>query len=73
MSASDLEAFLARIYTDARARARFRADPDGEAARAGLDRDERAALLRNLDWDGIELYARGLVEKHARHSRPRRP
>ena len=37
MSVSLLEAFLARIYVDAPARARFLRDPAGEAMRAEMD------------------------------------
>ena len=36
MSASRLEAFLARIYVDQAAREKFLSDPRGEAISAGL-------------------------------------
>ena len=39
-----LESFLARLYTDAAARARFLEDPRGEAARAGLSEAEQERL-----------------------------
>lgn len=66
-----LEAFLARIYVDARARAEFLADPGGTAVRAGLAGPEVEALLR-IDRVGLELAARSFARKRARHgSEPR--
>jgi hypothetical protein len=56
------EAFLARIYVDDGARARFLQDPAGEAARAGLAPDEIAALER-IDREGLELAAASIAAK----------
>ena len=65
MSAAAFEAFLARIYVDSEARPRFLADPDGEAQRAGLDREEQRALVA-IDRIGLELAARSFALKRAR-------
>jgi hypothetical protein len=64
VSASRLEAFLARIYVDQAARDKFLADPRGEASRAGLQSHEIADLL-NIDRDGLELFAHSLEHKKA--------
>jgi hypothetical protein len=69
MSARSFEAFLARIYVDAGARARFKANPRGEARRAGLS-DEECAALENTDWVGLEMAARSFARK--RQSNPNR-
>lgn len=70
MSAA-FEAFLARIYTDAGARARFLEDPRGEAAGAGLDVHEQDALAA-VDRVGLEMAARSFAAKRAAAPRPRR-
>ena len=62
MSASLLEAFLAQIYVDEEARARFLADPNGEAMKAGLTLQETKALER-IDRVGLELMAKSLERK----------
>ncbi len=62
MNGSAFESFLASIYVDSEARARFKADPAGEASRAGLSKAECASLA-NLDWNGLELTARSLAHK----------
>jgi hypothetical protein len=62
MSGSALESFLASIYVDSEARARFTADPAGEAKRAGLSPQECAALT-SLDRNNLELVARSLPHK----------
>lgn len=56
------EAFLARIYVDAEARARFLRDPGDEAGRAGLAPGEVSAMLR-IDRDGLELAAASIAAK----------
>ena len=56
MSARAYEAFLARLYVDAEARARFERDPEGEGRRAGLGADECRALA-DIDRLGLELAA----------------
>lgn len=62
MSAPALEQFLARLYVDAEARARFVADARGEAGRAGLSEDECRAL-ESLDRVGLELAAQSFARK----------
>ena len=68
------EAFLARLYVDADARAAFLADP--RAAARGLAPDEVAALQR-IDRVGLELAAASFAHKrahkeaHAPRARPR--
>lgn len=66
MSAPNLEAFLAKIYVDELARARFLADPRGEAARAGLSEQEIQALEK-IDLVGLELTAQSLQRKRHQH------
>jgi uncharacterized protein (UPF0276 family) len=63
-----VEALLARLYTDAAARDRWLADPDGEGRRAGLD-DAGLAALRRLDRPGLELAAVGFARKRAERRR----
>lgn len=62
MSSSRLEAFLAKIYVDEQARARFLADPRGEAIRAGLIEMEIVAVEK-IDRVGLELTVRSLKHK----------
>ncbi len=57
-----LEQFLARIYVDSEARARFLADPRTEAARAGLSEDQGRAL-EAIDRVGLEMAARSFASK----------
>ena len=68
MSAAQLEAFLARIYVDAKARSAFLSDPLGEAARAGLNADE-AQSLEKIDFVGLRLASRSFEKKRLRRSR----
>lgn len=71
MSARKLEAFLVRIYVDASARAAFKENPQGEALRAGLSKEECAAL-ENMDWVGLEMAARSFANKRtSKHMRNR--
>jgi hypothetical protein len=58
------EAFLARLYIDAEARAAFLADPLAEARRAGLDAKQAAALAA-IDRPGLELAARSITAKRS--------
>ena len=60
------ESFLARIYVDGDARARFLADPRGEARRAGLTAAEEEALAR-IDRAGLALAAGSFERKRTRH------
>jgi uncharacterized protein len=63
-----VDALLARLYTDASARERWLADPDGEGRRAGLD-DAGLAALRRLDRPGLELAAISYARKRAAQRR----
>jgi hypothetical protein len=68
MSAQNLEAFLAKIYVNEKARERFLADPRGEANRAGLNQQEIQALEK-IDLVGLELTAQSLQRKRHKHQR----
>jgi len=70
MSSPLLEQFLARIYVDPQARARFLADPQGEAAKAGLPADQCLAL-KSIDRVGLEMAARSYSKKRQSKSKPR--
>jgi hypothetical protein len=72
MSSVALESFLAQLYTDATARGRFNADPEGEALRAGLSAAECQALTL-FDRVGLEMAAESFGHKRARHRKPRVP
>jgi len=72
MSTSAFETFLARIYVDSNARARFKADPVAEASHAGLSPDECAAIMK-IDWAGLELAARSFAKKRHAKVRSLRP
>jgi hypothetical protein len=65
VSASSVEAFLARIYVDAQARARFLSNPTVEALNAGLSPDEIEAV-KQMDQVGLELFALSLERKRQR-------
>ena len=72
MSASSVEAFLARIYVDAHARETFLSDPTAEALRAGL-LDEEIEAVKQIDRVGLELFAASLERKsQKRRSKGRR-
>jgi hypothetical protein len=62
MSATQLEAFLARLYVDAGARANFKANPRAESKKAGLS-DEQCTALVSIDWIGLEMAARSFAKK----------
>ena len=62
MSDSRLEAFLARIYVDEKARAKFLADPRGEATKAGLTAQQVEDVV-TIDREGLELFAHSLERK----------
>ena len=62
-----LEAFLALIYVDAEARARFLSDPNGEASRFGLS-DETCRRLSAIDRQGLELAAASFERKRSKHA-----
>ena len=65
MSAASLEAFLAKLYVDERARAKFLADPRGEAMKAGLTSHEAEAVAR-IDLVGLDLFTESLGRKRRR-------
>jgi hypothetical protein len=62
-----LEAYLAWLLVNREARARFRADPSGEARRAGLGEEERHAICA-VDPDELELAAASAARKRAGQS-----
>lgn len=62
MNEPAMESFLARLYTDAESRARFFADPTGEAERAGLSRAAAAAVTK-IDPTQLRLAARSFASK----------
>ena len=62
MSDSHLESFLARIYVDETTRAKFLADPRGEALKAGLTTEQVEDIVK-IDRDGLELFAASLKNK----------
>ena len=68
MSAARLEAFLAKIYVEEDSRERFLVDPRGEAAKAGLNEREIAALEK-IDRAGLILTARSLQKKRQKRRR----
>ena len=66
MNDSRLETFLARIYVDREARAKFLADPRGEAMKAGLPAKQVEDVIK-IDRDGLELFAHSLERKKQSH------
>lgn len=66
MNDSRLETFLARIYVDREARAKFLADRRGEAIKAGLTAQQVEDVIK-IDRDGLELFAQSLERKKQRH------
>jgi hypothetical protein len=69
LSSTQLEAFLARLYVDSDARAKFKANPRAEAKKAGLS-EEQCTALENLDWIGLEMAARSFAKKRQLKRRP---
>jgi hypothetical protein len=68
MSSPALEAYLARLYTDAAARTAFLGDPVGAARAAGLD-SAVAEGLAGIDRTGLVMAAASLGDKVARRRR----
>jgi hypothetical protein len=66
VSVSKLEAYLARIYVDPKARERFLSNPSGEAASAGLSIEEIEAV-EQIDQVGLELFVASLERKRSRN------
>jgi hypothetical protein len=71
MNPASLESFLALIYADPAARARFKADPAGEAQRAGLSPEE-ALALSSLNWSDLQLASRSFANKRRAKSLSKR-
>ena len=67
MSSPAFEGFLARLYVDAAFRARFLADPEGEARRAGLG-CAGVAAVKSIDRVGLEMAARSYELKRSKSS-----
>jgi hypothetical protein len=61
-SAQACEDLLARLFTDAEFRVRFREDPQGVGGECGLD-DAALAALARTDWVGLELASRSYPRK----------
>src|SRR6476659_7814191 len=70
-SAQACEDLLARLFTDAGLRARFKEDPQGVGREFGLD-DVALASLAHADWAGLELAARSYAHKRDRYARSQR-
>lgn len=68
MNDPKLETFLATLYVDADARARFLESPREEAARAGLSETQCVALSA-VDRVGLELAARSFERKRQKKSK----
>ena len=62
MSTPEFEAFLARLYTDPEARARFLKDRTAEAIAANLTQDQIASL-ETLDAEALEAAAHSFARK----------
>jgi hypothetical protein len=62
MNDPKLEKFLATLYTDPKARARFLDSPREEAARAGLN-PAQCESLANIDRVGLEMAANSFARK----------
>lgn len=60
------EALLARLFTDAAFRARFKVDPRGVGRELGLD-DESLAAFDSADWTGLDLAARSYAHKRGKN------
>ena len=60
----NLERFLATIYVDPAARARFLASPEAEASRAGLS-EQQCLKLKEIDLTGLQMTSRSFARKRA--------
>jgi len=61
---NNLERFLATIYVDPTARARFVASPEAEASRAGLSA-QQCMKLKEIDFTGLKLASGSFARKRA--------
>jgi hypothetical protein len=68
MALIEIQALLARLFTDARLRSDFFSDPIQTARRCGLDDDDAQSLAR-LDRREVEEFARSLLGKRALDAR----
>jgi hypothetical protein len=64
MSAQPFETFLARLYSDREFREHFLESPEQVVEAAGLDEQERRALL-DIDKPGLRMAARSYEFKRA--------
>lgn len=71
MSQIAVEAYLAKLYTDADARTAFLADPMRAARIAGLD-EEDAKSLCGIDRAGLKMAAASYAHKRDLHRRHKR-
>jgi hypothetical protein len=62
-----MEKFLATLYVDAKARARFLESPREEAARAGLNPEQCEALV-HIDRVGLEMAANSFARKRQKRT-----
>jgi hypothetical protein len=60
----NLERFLATIYVDPAARARFLVSPEAEASRAGLS-EQQCLKLKEIDFTGLQMASRSFARKRA--------
>lgn len=67
MSARGVEAFLARLYSDAALRERFLEDDKTAMVNLPLTESERAALLE-IDRVGLQMAAASYASKRVHHS-----
>jgi hypothetical protein len=70
VSSQAVERFLAKIYSDSDARARFLKDPRGEATRAGL-LPAQCVALECIDRVGLEMAARSFDVKRSKKTKSR--
>ena len=64
MSAAAVEKFLARLYVDEEARARFLRNPRQEAKTAGLT-EKKSLALERIDRLGLDLAAGSFAKKRS--------
>ena len=70
-SAQACEDLLARLFTDAEFRMRFRENPHGVGRECGLD-DVALAALARTDCVGLELASRSYAHKREGHANRKR-
>ncbi len=70
MNSLSMEAFLARLYTDAVTRENFLSDPEAAARTAGVS-DEDIAALMQIDRSGLRMAAASYGRKREQRCRQR--